>query len=167
MCESIASFGISSFMSWLQFSCSCSCSDDRFVYFLPLSLIPGYPYHGTTLSRKWQRWKGSRWRRRRFDRWWRSSISWSWLGLCNCDGVMLILSKPIGAGAPERNWADVKTVWDVHVSKDAPREGGEKSNYLRRCAPFAVPDRSPCTFIWFGKLRTKCGMTSASGILIK
>ena len=110
---------------------------------------------------------GSRWRRRRFDRWWRSSISWSWLGLCNCDGVMLILSKPIGAGAPERNWADVKTVWDVHVSKDAPREGGEKSNYLRRCAPFAVPDRSPCTFIWFGKLRTKCGMTSASGILIK
>jgi hypothetical protein len=38
MCESIASFGISSFMSWLQFFCSCSCSDDRFLYFLPLSM---------------------------------------------------------------------------------------------------------------------------------
>ena len=127
MCESIASFGISSFMSWLQFFCSCSCSDDRFVYFLPLSLIPGYPvpwYHA--IQEMAERWKGSRWRRRRFDRWWRSSISWSWLGLCNCDGVMLILSKLIGAGAPERNWADVKTVWDFTSAKMRPEKVEKK-----------------------------------------
>jgi hypothetical protein len=31
--------------------------------------------------------------------------------------AMVVLSKPIGAGAPERNWADVKTVWDSTSAK--------------------------------------------------
>ena len=30
---------------------------------------------------------------------------------------MVTLSKPIGAGAPERNWFDVKQVFDGHKAK--------------------------------------------------
>jgi len=39
---------------------------------------------------------------------------------------MIVLSKPIGAGAPERNWADVKTVWDSTKGSMSPEKMEKK-----------------------------------------
>ncbi len=126
MCESIASFGISSF--WHQFLVLGSCSDDCSIFvfcFLPLSLIPGYQIPSLSSGEQWHSTLTIHVTIPSFAR----------------KLAVVVLSKPIGAGAPERNWADVKTMWDS-TSANMPREGGEKSNYLWRCAP-SVPDRSP------------------------
>ena len=40
--------------------------------------------------------------------------------------AIVVLSKPIGAGAPERNWADVKTVWDFTSAKMRPEKVEKK-----------------------------------------
>ena len=43
---------------------------------------------------------------------------------------MVVLSKPTGAGAPERNWADVEVVFDKKRAS-FPRAGGEEDSDLR------------------------------------
>ena len=74
---------------------------------------------------QWQRWKS-------LEEFWSLNKGGQWHSTHSRHNpeyrklAIVVLSKPIGAGAPERNWADVKTVWDFTSAKMRPEKVEKK-----------------------------------------
>jgi len=56
---------------------------------------------------------------------------------------MVVLSKPTGAGAPERNWADVKVVFDKKKAATLPERVEKKDAHSEGMGTHGAPRLGP------------------------